>query len=49
MRQDRSVAASCIQALYRGEESDEAEAAAMRVDYVLDLVEAFVLAHRGNK
>jgi hypothetical protein len=32
-------------ALFRGEDSDEAVVAAMRFDTIMDLVEAFVMAH----
>lgn len=34
----------CLMALFRGEDSEEAETAAMRIDAMLDLVKAYILA-----
>lgn len=33
----------CLMALFRGEDSDEAEAGAMRLDAMLDLAKAYML------
>ena len=45
-RNDLETAAENWQDLFAGRESDGAMVAAMRFDTIMDLVEAFVMAHR---